>query len=294
MGGGRPRASTSGRAAARTLRSASTPLSSPRPLPVIPAPPPSFLRPLPSFLRRQEPALPPPSPPIPQFIPPTPHPTHPHPQFIPPPFQESPAKCPISADPLIRLYLVDIRVHAPDPPFCRRPLPGGRLGGGWAAASVHQRPSGRPHPPERIHASVIPAPPPAIPAPPPSFLRRQEPTAPLPSSLRPLPSFLRRQEPALPPPSPPILNSFHQPPASRIPPIPNSSLPPSRGEVRWGVGGREPPPSGRAAARTLRSASTPPSSPRPLPVIPAQAGTRATSTVAPHPQFIPPPFQGGG
>ena len=33
---------------------------------------------------------------------------------------ESPAKHPISADPPIGLYLVDIRVQAPDPPFCRR------------------------------------------------------------------------------------------------------------------------------------------------------------------------------
>ena len=44
------------------------------------------------------------------------------------------------------------------------------------------------------------------------------------------PSFLRRQEPPRPAPS--------LAPA----PFPNSSLPPSRGEVRWGVRSHEPPP----------------------------------------------------
>ena len=33
-----------------------------------------------------------------------------------------------------------------------------------------------------------------------------------------------------------------QPPAPRIPPLPNSSLPPTRGEARWGVERRERPP----------------------------------------------------
>ena len=36
---------------------------------------------------------------------------------------ETPAKCPISADPPIRLYLVDSRVDAPDPLFCRSLIP---------------------------------------------------------------------------------------------------------------------------------------------------------------------------
>ena len=44
----------------------------------------------------------------------------------------------------------------------------------------------------------------------------------------PPPSFLRRQEPTRHPPTP-----------SSPPLFPNSSLPPSRGEVRWGVGGIE-------------------------------------------------------
>ncbi len=95
-------------------------------------------------------------------------------------------------------------------------------------------------------------------------------------------------------------------------PFPNSSLPPSRGEVRWGVGGPE---------RAPPSVCTTPSPPHPLPlppfprppsVIPAQAGTHPRHSRAPlpsflrrqeprhppnnHPlpQFIPPPFQGGG
>ena len=42
------------------------------------------------------------------------------------PLKESPAKCPISADPPIWLYLVGPRLPAPDPLFCRRPLKGGR------------------------------------------------------------------------------------------------------------------------------------------------------------------------
>ena len=95
------------------------------------------------------------------------------PQFIPPPFQESPAKCPISADPPIRPYLVDTRVYAPDSPFCRRPLPGGRLGGGCKAPSRAPSPARSADPPP-----ATPAPLPVIPAPFPSFLRRQEPTHP--------------------------------------------------------------------------------------------------------------------
>ena len=87
---------------------------------------------------------------------PTPTPSSP---IHPSPLPESPAKCPISADPPIRLYLVDIHVQAPDLPFCRRPLPGGRLGGGWKAASVHHQPF-PPYPDRPRHAlAIIPAPP---------------------------------------------------------------------------------------------------------------------------------------
>ena len=143
------------------------------------------------------------------------------------------------------------------------------MGVGTPRASTSARAAARTSP-ERIHPTRHPrAPSPVIPAP-----------------L--YPSFLRRQEPALPPPSPPIPNSSHQPPAPRILPFPNSSLPPTRGEVRWGVERRERPPAAEPPPAPLQSASTPPSFPRPLPVIPAQAGTRATFTVAPHPQFISP------
>ena len=61
----------------------------------------------------------------------------------------------------------------------------------------------------RCAPSVIPAP-------------NRHPCAPHPPPLRPQPSFLRRQEPTSP-------QHFFPPP------FPNSSLPPSRGEVRWGV-----------------------------------------------------------
>ena len=193
--------------------------------------------------------------------------------------------------------------------------------------------------------SVIPAPPSVIPAPPPSFLRRQEPPAnthrspnsslppskgevrwgvgvpsrphrscaprsptprplrhsctpsvipappsvipaPSPSYPRPHPSFLRRQEPPA---------NIHR--------SPNSSLPPGRGEVRWGVGvpsrphwscaPRSPTPRPVRHTRAPSVIPAPPSViPAPPSVIPAQAGTPRQQP--PLPQFIPPPFQGGG
>ena len=67
-------------------------------------------------------------------------------------------------------------------------------------------------------------------------------------------------------------------------PFPNSSLPPSRGEVRWGVKARE-----RTSSRCagLRSPTQPPPRARclqpPASVIPTQAGTH-------HPPPTPPPF----
>ena len=103
-------------------------------------------------------------------------------------------------------------------------------------------------------------------------------------------SFLRRQEPTSP----------HLPS-----PFPNSSLPPSRGEVRWGVRGNARLPTALAYTpiapptipaplpsfpRPLRHTSAPPVIPAPLPsflrpsVIPAQAGTH----LAPPP--LPSPF----
>ena len=150
--------------------------------------------PLPSFLRRQEPA-----PPIHRSCLrrndgvgagknlPTPNaPTHPN-----APNQHPPTNSPKKIHP--------------------SPLPGGRLGGGWEAASVYRRVSGR-------HAlSVIPAqagthPPPPFPLP--SFLR---PSPVIPAS--PLSSFLRRQEPR-----PPIRHSCAG--RNRVPP-PSFLRPPS-------------------------------------------------------------------
>jgi len=82
------------------------------------------------------------------------------------------------------------------------------------------------------------------------------------------PLFLRRQEPRL----------SH----TSAPPFPNSSLPPLRGEVRWGVGRREPPPPVPHAP--IAHPLPLPVIPAPLPVIPAQAGTQAISSVRRAPQ----------
>ena len=65
--------------------------------------------------------------------------------------------------------------------------------------------------------------------------------------------------------------------AQHPPPFPNSSLPPSRGEVRWGVERCEPAPT--ALLHPDRSPATPqPSFLHPSSVIPAQAGNQAISS----------------
>ena len=165
-----------------------------------------------------------------------------------------------------------------------------------------------------------------------SFLRRQEP-APPPSFPRPLPPFLR-PPPSLPRPPPSFLrplSSYLRPLrhscAGRNHPTPtpisqNSSLPPSRGEVRWGVGSPERPPAAEpqpapskahphslhlraphavipapplrhsCAGRNPRNPPAPPSSATPAPppshlrpplVIPAQAGTTRPKPEHPSP-----------
>ena len=105
------------------------------------------------------------------------------------------------------------------PPIHPSPLPGGRLGGGWNAASRHRRPctprspTPRPSPlplplrhirsPPHLHPlrhtpSITPTPPPSHPLP----LRHTPSVTPAPPSRHscaPFPSFLRRQEPPLPP-----------------------------------------------------------------------------------------------
>ena len=173
----------------------------------------------------------------------------------------------------------------PPPPIHPSPLLGGRLGGGWEAAS-------QPHRSRRAPSPVLPAPPP------PSFPR------PLPRPSRaPSPSFLRRQEPThphIPCPSPihpsPLLGvsckmpnfggSADQALSGRHPRAgPRSATlqeTPFRGEVRWGVGGSEP---------------TPPIAPRPLPRLsraPSPSLPRRQEPTHPLPQFIPPPSQREG
>ena len=99
-------------------------------------------------------------------------------------------------------------------PFPNSSLPPlrGEVRWGVGAPSLRQRSSGRP-----------------------MSTRSPRPTSP-PSPLRPSPSFLRRQEPPLSPHTHPPHTRTH------TTPFPNSSLPPFRGEVRWGVGGPERPP----------------------------------------------------
>ena len=98
------------------------------------------------------------------------------------------------------------------------------MGGRARATAALQHPN---RPPKLASATHAPSPSPHAPSP--SFLR------PSPSFLRSSPSFLRRQEPRLYP-------HPRAPPPQFTPPlfqgrVPNSSLPPPRGEVRWGVGG---------------------------------------------------------
>ena len=173
----------------------------------------------------------------------------------------------------------------PPPPIHPSPLLGGRLGGGWEATTHHHPPSPTPR-----------APPPPVP----SFLRRQEPPRPPPrhscaprsvipaqagTRTPPIPSSLRPPLPVIPAqagtrtPHPPLSPHAHPHPTT---PFPNSSLPPFRGEARWGVGGNDPPPP------TL---SHTPRTPPPRSVIPAQAGTRATPSPSPSRHSCAPPFR---
>ncbi len=171
--------------------------------------------------------------------------------------------------------------HLPSPPpspIHPSPLPGGRLGGGCEATRVCQPLSPTPRSPLPLfpHLSRRSRAPSVIPAPFPPFLRRQEPT-----------------------------------PTTTPNPFPNSSLPPGRGEVRWGVRGNarlptalaytpiapptvatHPPPSSPTLhhSRPLSTVVThPPPSPPTLrhsrapSVIPAQAGTQPTSVLGARP-----------
>ena len=110
----------------------------------------------------------------------------------------------------------------------------------------------------------------------------------------PSPSFLRRQEH-----TPPI----HPSPLTHTTSFPNSSLPPSRGEVRWGVRGHERPPAAERQSAPPSPPSNPPSpSPHPSPVIPRaplRHSCAGRNPHAPNPTFLAsspnsslPPFRG--
>ena len=156
--------------------------------------------------------------------------------------------------------------HHPPPtpppfPIHPSPLPGGRLGGGWNAASAHEViavGSGRP------------------------LNRRRR----LAASNPPLPSFLRSLRHSC--------AGRNPPPTTHTTPLPQFIPPPSQGEVRWGVEARE-----RARGRCdgPRSPTQPPPQARclqpPAAVIPAQAGTtRPPPTPSPSP-IHPSPLPGG-
>ncbi len=150
------------------------------------------------------------------------------------------------------------------------------MGGGKHRAATTDRVAAHtppPTPPERIHTPVIPAPPF------PSFLR-----APFRHSCAGRNRANRHS-----------CAGRNHPPS----PFPNSSLPPKRGEVRWGVGGTERPPSVHPSPPFTRHSRAPPP---PLSVIPAQAGTAppvipaqagTTPTPLPPSPIHPSPLLGG-
>ncbi len=184
------------------------------------------------------------------------------------------------------------RTHAPSPsssPIHPSPLLGGRLGGGCGAPSDHQRSStprattsDRPRP--NRHTAHHP--------------NRRSAHRPIRHSCAPPSSFLRRQEPAhartpSPPSSPihpsPLLGvsckmpnfggSADQALSGRHPRAgPRSAIlqeTPFRGEVRWGVRRPKRPPAIVPAPPPSVIPASPSRHSCALPVIPAQAGTRA-------------------
>ena len=137
--------------------------------------------------------------------------------------------------------------HAPSSPIHPSPLPGGRLGGGWKAASQHHQ--SRPAP--IAHAALPP--------------HQRSPSYPHPLRTFPRPPIVI---PAPLPVIPAQAGTTHPTPL-----FPNSSLPPSRGEVRWGVECREPAHQSRPTPITH---ATPPPHPR-------------FSVIPPSPPYIPTP-----
>ncbi len=152
---------------------------------------------------------------------------------------------------------------------------GGLLGGlALAAALGRTRP---PSPPSTLALlarqgwrplAIIPAPEPVIPAPP-TVIPAQAGTTPAPDSVIPAQAGTTPRPPTVTPAPPPVIpaqagTTTHTHPPSHPPtPFPNSSLPPSRGEARWGVGGTEhtttpapatPPPSAQQLADEIEAA----------------------------------------
>ncbi len=179
------------------------------------------------------------------------------PPSIPRPLAPSVTPVPLSVIPapppsfLRRQEPTHPRIHtSPTPsPIHPSPLPGGRLGGGWKPASVYQRPSGRLHSSRaRSHFRRPCAP--SVNSSPPRPLRHT--CAPLRHSCA--PSVIPAQA------------GTHASTHPHIPyPFPNSSLPPSRGEVRWGVEASEPAPPSCTPIAFLWSPRPKPSHLRPRP-----------------------------
>ena len=189
------------------------------------------------------------------------------------------------------------------PPLCQggrapihpSPLPGGRLGGGWEATNQHHRSSRAPivpphphrtHPLRRACPSRHTRTPFAIPAPPFRHScagRNHPPQHPPPPPIHPSPLEGGRLGGGW-----KVASQHHRSPRATIaPPHPHRTHP--------SVAPAPPAkPASPLAIPTLSVIPAPPQSfLRPLSVIPAQAGTTHPN-IRPFPQFIPPPFQGGG
>ena len=185
--------------------------------------------------------------------------------------------------------------HPPQHPplFPNSSLPPGRGEVRWGVGGNERPPAVVSRPNRPLHTLCRPCRPTAIPAHPPRHSRT-------PHSVIPAP-----------PPVIPAQAGTHPPQHSPL--FPNSSLPPKRGEVRWGVGGNKRPPTVvscpnrplHTPCRPCRPSDIPAHPPRhscpPPPSFPhapfrhSCAGRNPpTPTPTPLPQFIPPPSQGGG
>ena len=160
------------------------------------------------------------------------------------------------------------RHHFTPLPIHPSPLLGGRLGGGCGAPSDHQRSfAPRRQPPQRA-------------SPPPPFLRLST-AARISSTVIPAPPHSVI-------PAPPIVIPAQTGTCPRPPPLhlsPNSSLPPFRGEARWGVRRTERPPAIVRAAPPTAAARV---SPTGIPVPPHRRSAHLINrhSCAPFPSFL--------